>query len=554
MSVLQTFTVTVANPGSGNKYYIDGVLQDTVNLIEGATYRFDQSDSSNSTHPLRFSTTSDGTHGGGSEYTTGVTVVGTPGSSGAYTEISVASSAPTLYYYCTNHSGMGGQANTVLSETWGVLSWNSGAWASQGNSTIDVTGFDLSVSEGNVDTAISIGWGAQFWGAGEWGELSSPEVPLTGIEITPSVGSSIGRGGATVTPSGIQVSGSTGQLSYIATYEVSGIAATTTLGNEFAGELNKVPVTSPSNDEWGLEAWGNGQWGLGDGISLSLGSPTISGEATVSPTGVNLTPTVASIVAGASALVLPTGVEASSSLGNEFAGELVEVPVTSPVNDEWGTEPWGQGFWGVGDGVTIFTGTPDLSITADVPLTGVELSSSLGQVEQNTIYDVTAVTATTALNDVFGGPLVQVSVTTASTQPWGEIAWGDGQWGQSVGTDISQGGEEVVVPSIDVEVTGLGLSSNTGDEAVTGDCNLSLTGIGLDIQQGDEDAFTNVRINVSGNNIGTIVIGDYQAGISDTALPTGVTITPSTGIISTNAWAVVDPGSSPTWTVVDKAA
>ena len=103
--------VTVVSSG-GNKYALDGVTQDTVTLIEGATYKFDQSDSSNSGHPLRFSTTSNGTHGGGSEYTTGVTTVGTPGSSGAYTQITVAVGAPTLYYYCTNHSGMGGTANT----------------------------------------------------------------------------------------------------------------------------------------------------------------------------------------------------------------------------------------------------------------------------------------------------------------------------------------------------------------------------------------------------------------------------------------------------------
>ena len=120
-----TYTVTVVggnpanhpyhNVGSTNKYGIDGstaTADVTLTLIEGATYKFDQSDSSNSGHPLRFSTTANGTHGGGSEYTTGVTTVGTPGSSGAYTEITVATGAPTLYYYCTNHSAMGWTANT----------------------------------------------------------------------------------------------------------------------------------------------------------------------------------------------------------------------------------------------------------------------------------------------------------------------------------------------------------------------------------------------------------------------------------------------------------
>ena len=111
-SVAATYTVTVVSTGYGNKYYIDGSQQATVNLSEGSTYRFDQSDSSNSGHPLRFSTTSNGTHSGGTQYTTGVTTNGTPGSSGAYTQITVAVGAPTLYYYCTIHSGMGGQANT----------------------------------------------------------------------------------------------------------------------------------------------------------------------------------------------------------------------------------------------------------------------------------------------------------------------------------------------------------------------------------------------------------------------------------------------------------
>ena len=84
-------SVGVAN---GN-YEIGGLANATLSFYEGETYRFDLSDSTLTNHPLRFSTTSDGTHNSGSEYTTGVTVYGTAGSYGAYVEITVATGAPT---------------------------------------------------------------------------------------------------------------------------------------------------------------------------------------------------------------------------------------------------------------------------------------------------------------------------------------------------------------------------------------------------------------------------------------------------------------------------
>ena len=89
---------------------MNGILQSYITLFPGCTYEFNQDDSSNSGHPLRFATQADAA--GSSEYTTGVTTTGTPGSATAWTKIEVTSdTAYLLYFYCTNHSGMGGEIN-----------------------------------------------------------------------------------------------------------------------------------------------------------------------------------------------------------------------------------------------------------------------------------------------------------------------------------------------------------------------------------------------------------------------------------------------------------
>ena len=118
-----TFTVTVASKsghpyqgdGSGNAYVLNGLQSpaltfygvDNVTSDSGYYYRFDQSDSSNGGHPLRFYLDADKT----TAYTTGVTTNGTPGSSGAYTQIVVTEDTPSiLYYQCSSHALMGNHA------------------------------------------------------------------------------------------------------------------------------------------------------------------------------------------------------------------------------------------------------------------------------------------------------------------------------------------------------------------------------------------------------------------------------------------------------------
>ena len=105
MPVVMEMVVTV----SSMKFYIDSILQADVTLYRGFTYTFEQSASSNSAHPLRLSTTSDGTHGGGTQYTDGVTYTGNQGSNGLLTFTVPLDAPDTLYYYCQNHGNMGGE-------------------------------------------------------------------------------------------------------------------------------------------------------------------------------------------------------------------------------------------------------------------------------------------------------------------------------------------------------------------------------------------------------------------------------------------------------------
>ena len=375
MSAIRTFTVTVQNVGGSNKYFIDGVQQDTINLAEGYTYKFDQSDNSNSTHPLRLSTTSDGTHSGGSEYTTGVTTNGTPGQAGAYTQITVAASAPTLYYYCTAHPGMGGQANTVASDTWGVLQWNQNSWGSQDTVEVPLTGQSLTSSVGLLTAFPEQGWGSDTWGTENWGE-SAVDVILPALSVTATVN---------LPSENIQVKPGWGALNWgengwgtveSAVFNLTGLSATASVGS----------ITIP-DQVMGL---------TGLSAQTAVGSLAVVVDNTLTLTSLSATSAVGSM-SPADVMGL-TGLSATSAVGSISPADVM-------------------GLTGLSAETTL--GSVIITSNPVTDLTGVSATSSVGSV---TISNITGATLTGQSASTAIGSLTTTQLSIASLDGLGQTA------------------------------------------------------------------------------------------------------------------------------------
>lgn len=105
--ITTTYSVSVPN-GISFGYYLNGIQKPTLTFFRGIQYTFDLTDPTLSNHPLEISTTNDGVHQGGSQYTDGWT------SDGNTATLSITDTTPnTLYYYCAAHSEMGGKIDIV---------------------------------------------------------------------------------------------------------------------------------------------------------------------------------------------------------------------------------------------------------------------------------------------------------------------------------------------------------------------------------------------------------------------------------------------------------
>jgi hypothetical protein len=285
-TVIVEYAVTV----SGGNFLIDGEANATISFNPGIVYRFDLSDSSTSSHPFALSTTSDGSHNSGTEYTTGKTSNGSQGSSGAYVEYTVdGSTADTLYYYCTSHSGMGGEIGV----------------------------FGSAYGDSDVQAYLSAGTGISLSGSGV---ISSTITQYADSDT---------RGAISVTDSGgdgsLAYNSSTGVITYTGP-SASEVRAHFSASTGISISNGAISSTITQYADSDVESYLSG----GTGVTFSSGSISI-GQAVATDSDVTFNDVTVSgdlTVSGTTTTVSSTNTEISDALI-----ELANGTTGSPAND-----------------------------------------------------------------------------------------------------------------------------------------------------------------------------------------------------------------------------
>jgi hypothetical protein len=324
---------------------------------------------------------------------------------------------------------------------------------------------------------------------------------------------------------------------------------------EYSGELGG----------WGQFTWGFNEWGdlinpnvdvIGLQLNTSVGNEEAFTDISLTLSTNLISTNINSVTLVGGALEEPTFVLINTTTGAVFAGENVIVEVTTPgTSTTWGQNAWGSGAWNQITGTVIQQGDESISGTGIVDLTGVQSNTSIGTF---TVTGDANLSLNTNLLNITAASILAVIDTTAEVTspgqlPWGTTSWGYGSWGNIGGMDVEQGGEEVVVPSVEVDVIGNQLNTTIGIYSITADANLTLNTNLLTVGLGNEDATPNTIVTLS-TNLLSVSVGIASGETLSLIDVTGVNMTASTGRLYVTAWAVVDIGVTNTWSVVDIAA
>ena len=273
---------------------------------------------------------------------------------------------------------------------WGRETWNSGAWSEQ--APVSVTGNGLTSSLGTETVT------------------TDQNISVTGIGLTSTAGTAVATGVAQVNPTGIALTASLGEesLSTDQNISVTGLGTTLSVGNESTSVTSTTGWNRDTDINTGNTiGWSQQQWGAvgisqavtGQALTASLGEESTATDQNISVTGVSTTSSIGTFsISGDGQTTIVAGSETAmqSAVGTlEADPEFVVFPS--------------------GNALTSAVGTVETSVF----VTGVGLTSSLGEETQETSYEAPSVSATSSVGSVnirtdVSFTITGVSVTSAT--------------------------------------------------------------------------------------------------------------------------------------------
>jgi len=254
---------------------------------------------------------------------------------------------------------------------WGRETWNSGAWSEQ--APVSVTGNGLTSSLGTETVT------------------TDQNISVTGIGLTSTAGTAVGTGIAEVNPTGIALTASLGEesLSTDQNISVTGLGTTLSVGNETTsvtkttGWNRDTDINTGNSIGWSEQQWGavGGSFALtGQALTASLGEESPATDQNISVTGLGTTSAIGTFsISGDGQTTIVAGSETAmqSAVGTAEADpEFVIFPTGNALTSAVGTV-----------GTSVF-------------VTGVGLTSSLGEETQETSYEAPSVSATSSVGNV----------------------------------------------------------------------------------------------------------------------------------------------------------
>jgi len=324
---------------------------------------------------------------------------------------------------------------------------------------------------------MATGWGNKTWGASEWGDLSDETISVSGISLTTSIEASTTQANANVDVTGSQLTftnaGAVAGAS--ADVPVTGIQGNLSIGEEdiargiqqdvTGSELTTTPGAVTIDEQfligagWGRDTYGNLGWGVNYSANPADG------------TGIELTSSIGEETAFTDVTINITGLELTIDFANPSFSIQIDQDIFVLASE---------------DQLDASVGTiADVTGTATVDVTGIELTSNIGQVipEPNLEVPVTGISASMTIGNI---SLIQSTVELVT--------------GQQLTGSVGQ------VDAVSVaEVSGIQLTGSVGSVTVDAGAGVNVSGVSASISVGSVKITAWQEINPGVNNVWTEV-------------------------------------------------